>query len=97
MHVSREDIQLIRSHLDVVGREPLSLIQEGALDSVLEDLVDADSLLKNIESIKVHLEIVRKYPLPAQQEQALGLAIEVANKISVAAKRWSSSGRVGFV
>jgi hypothetical protein len=87
MNVPREDIELIRSHLAIVRDEPISLIQEGALNSVAGDLINADSLSENIEAVKVHLGIVGKYPLSDRQKQALDLASEVVDKISLAAKR----------
>ena len=83
----KQDIKLIRLHLDVVRNGPLSLTQEGALDSVEGDLTKIDSLSENIESVKVHLGIVRKGALSDGQKQAVDLASEVVEKILLAAKR----------
>jgi hypothetical protein len=87
MNIHRQDIELIRSHLDVVKNEPLSLKQEGALQRVEADLVDDHSLSENMERVKVHLEIVRKYPLSARQRQAVDLAGELVEKILLSAHR----------
>jgi hypothetical protein len=91
MNIHSQDIDLIRSHLDVVKdvfkNGPLSLKQEGALQRIEADLVDDDSLSGNIERVKVHFEIVRKYPLSDRQRQAVDLALEVVEKILLSAHR----------
>jgi hypothetical protein len=87
MNIDCQDIELIRLHLDVVKKGPLSSIQEGALQRVEADLVDDHSLSENMERVKVHLEIVRKYPLSARQRQAVDLAGEVVEKILLSAHR----------
>jgi hypothetical protein len=79
-----KDTELIQAHLRTVRSEPLSLKQQGALDSIDADLLDAQPLSEN--RMKVHLDILRNAPLSDRQKQALDLASEVLCKISLAAK-----------